>query len=622
MIVSLLVLKTTGAKTSVGSGLAVTGAVFVLPFLLFSGYAGQAADRWSKTTVLRTAKASEVAILGLGLLAISCQSGGWIFGVLFLLAAKGAFFSPAQSGIIPELLPKTQLSRANGLIFLLSFAALVLGPSLASFLPEIWEHQRWKWGFPLVALSVIGWIASFSIPSVAGASVAAPFRWNPFSEIVQGFRDIPFNPALRIPAFGSSYFWFVGALLQITILLLCVERLHAENRMVGYALGILSLGLGAGSLAAALISKDRMDSGIVPVACFLLGVLSLFLSNASSVVSVLVLLAAIGFSGGLFIVPLNVALQFHSSHTRRGRVLATTNFLNMLGVVLASGVICVFHSFLGFSAGTILITEGLLTLFISALMIVWAPEPFIRFLLTCLTSILFRIRTINPVNIPSAGGALLVANHVSFADAFVLSCALERRIRFVMLRQYFELPGLTWMFRLLGAIPISNGRPSKAALRALDQAAQCIKDGDLVCIFPEGRRTRTGSLEPFRRGIERVAELVAENPILPVYVQGLWGIPSSFKKRKGLRDYVMLRRAVTVTVGPSIEDPVTTKSLQRLVQELAPQTQEVAEDFLPHDEVALSLNCASRMVTREPCPVCVRRFRSTRNNEFGELIRS
>jgi acyl-[acyl-carrier-protein]-phospholipid O-acyltransferase/long-chain-fatty-acid--[acyl-carrier-protein] ligase len=595
MIVSLLVLKASAPANSMGNGLAAAGAVFVLPFLLFAGYAGQAADGWSKTAVLQVAKAVEVATVCLGLLAICFQHLTWAFGVLFLLAIKGTFFSPAQSGIVPELLPKKHLSRANGWMFLLSFAALVLGPGLASFFSAIWERQLWKCALPLVAFAIIGWIASLFLPHVPSSNIRSAFRWNPVNEIVEGFREIHCDPQLCRAAFASSYFWFVGALLQITILLFCVERLHAENLVAGYSLGMLSLGLGAGSLAAALLSKDRIDLGIVPVAGCLIGILSFFLSSAWNIKSVLVLLAALGFGGGLFIVPLTALLQYHSSRSRRGRVLATTNFTNMVGVVLASGVISALHGLLGFSAATILITEGLLTLFISAWIIKSAPEPLIRFLLTCLTRISFRIRTVDALNIPAEGGALLVANHVSFADAFVLSCAVQRPIRFVMLQRYFELPGLKWMFRLFRAIPVSNDRPSKAAIRALHEAAKSIADGDLVCIFPEGRRTQTGSLGGFRRGIETVADLACGSPIVPLYLEGLWGIPSSFKKKKALRDCLILRREVTVRVGQPVEGTVTTKSLHGLLQQLGRQIQDVVPtssvtgDFRSNDELAQSL---------------------------------
>jgi acyl-[acyl-carrier-protein]-phospholipid O-acyltransferase/long-chain-fatty-acid--[acyl-carrier-protein] ligase len=240
----------------------------------------------------------------------------------------------------------------------------------------------------------------------------------------------------------------------------------------------------------------------------------------------------------------------------------------MLGVLLASGVFWVMRDLLEFSAVTVLAIEGFLTLCATAHIIYRAPEPFIRFLLLSVTRIFFRVRAVAADHIPCEGGALIVSNHVSFADAFVLSCATDRPIRFLMLRRYFEIPGLKPIFRLLRAIPISNDRPSKAALRALKETATYIQNGDLVCIFPEGRRTRTGFLAEFRRGTERIAELAGARPILPVYVQGLWGIPSSFKEKKSLWDYLLFRRTVTVMVGLPVQGPVTTSVLQARVRQL------------------------------------------------------
>src|SRR6204780_219806 len=146
--------------------LALSGAVFVLPFLLFAGYAGQMADRFSKTRVLQITKAFEIVIMAVGMIALVERSIEMLLVVLFLLAMQANFFSPAKYGILPEMLAEAQLTRANGLLELSTFAAIVLGTSAGSFLFARWKDEPLVMGAMLLGIAIIGSLTSLFIPKV------------------------------------------------------------------------------------------------------------------------------------------------------------------------------------------------------------------------------------------------------------------------------------------------------------------------------------------------------------------------------------------------------------------------------------------------------------------------
>src|SRR3984893_13972249 len=168
--------------------LAIAGAVFVLPFLLFAGYAGQLADRFSKTRVLQITKAFEIVIMGVGMAALYMRSVEMLLAVLFLLAMQANFFSPAKYGILPEMLSEAQLTRANGLLELSTFAAIVLGTSVGSFLFARWKGEPQVMGGMLLAIAAVGSLTSIFIRKVPASGSRLPMQWNPFGEVWDGVK--------------------------------------------------------------------------------------------------------------------------------------------------------------------------------------------------------------------------------------------------------------------------------------------------------------------------------------------------------------------------------------------------------------------------------------------------
>src|SRR5215213_6057048 len=185
IVVSMLAVHA-AAEAHAGRQLSLVGIVFILPFLLFSGYAGQLADVYSKRTVLVVTKSLEIAAAGLGLFAFMAGQLQWTYLVLFLIAVQAAFFSPAKYGILPEMLPDRDLSRANGLLEMSTFVAIVAGTAIGSFMFDAWHDRLWIIGVIVVAVAVIGTAASFGIPRVAPARPGGRISLNPWTEIGLG----------------------------------------------------------------------------------------------------------------------------------------------------------------------------------------------------------------------------------------------------------------------------------------------------------------------------------------------------------------------------------------------------------------------------------------------------
>ena len=382
IVLSLLTANQALATGEGSSAIALIGAIFILPFLLFSGYAGYVADVFSKRTVLITAKCLEIVSMGLGIFAFLAGQLPLMLGVLFLMALQSTFFSPAKYGILPELLPDRDLSRANGLMEMGTFLAIILGTSIGSFLFATWNDQLERVGLVLLGLALVGSLASLTIPPVPASGSHKSFPLNPWAEIALGLKRLTHEKVLWLAALGTAYFWFLGALLQMDLILLGKEVMQLNDTQVGLLATFLAIGIGTGSLAAGRLSGDTVELGLVPLGSIGMGIFSLLLSgSASSYAQTAAMLVGLGFSGGLFIIPLQAFLQQKSGAQEKGRVLATTNFLTTVGILIASGALWLLRDFLGIQADTIIALSGVCTFGATAYLLYSLPDFRIRFYL-------------------------------------------------------------------------------------------------------------------------------------------------------------------------------------------------------------------------------------------------
>ena len=568
MVLSLLAVHMAAGSDTGGAYVSLIGAIFILPFFLFSGYAGHVADVFSKRHVLVATKALEIVAMGLAVVAFLIGRLEIMLGVLFLLALQSTFFSPAKYGILPEILPDKDLSRANGLVEMTTFLAIILGATLGSAMFAAWREQLVVIGLCLVGLAVVGTVASLGIPYVPAAAPHKPFHLNPWAEISSGLQRLYSERPLWLTAIGIAYFWFLGALLQMALILLGKEVLGLDDVRVGLLQTFMAVGIGVGSLAAGRLSGDKVELGLVPLGALGIGLSALLLVIAlPAYAAIAATLLTLGVSGGLFIVPLNAFLQQKSGAEEKGRLLATTNFLSTAGILLASGILWVCQSVLRLPADRLLLFFGLGTLLGTVYVLRLLPDFLVRLVLWMLTHTLYRIRIVGQDHVPLRGPALLVCNHVSFVDALLVGASMSRFVRFMMHQAYYDSKYFGWLFRLMQAIPVAGGN-RQAVRQALEQAREALQQGHIVCIFAEGAITRTGNLLPFKRGFERIIDGL-DVPLIPVHLDRVWGSIFSFKDGRSVWKWPSrLPYPVTVSFGAPLPASTTAEQARQAVLEL------------------------------------------------------
>lgn len=558
-----------------GGYLPLAGAAFVIPFLLFSGYSGYLADRISKRSVLISVKVFEMGVMGLGLAAFFSTRIELMLVVLFLMAAHSTVFSPAKYGMIPEMVPEADLSRANGLLEMTTFVAIALGTSAGVLL-----FPTWTLGVATIGIALVGFAASLRITRVPRSGSRAPFRINPFAEVRTGTARLLRDRALALTVLGLSYFWFLGAL---SLLLFGGEARYQTDVRIGLMVISFAMAAAAGSLLAGRWSGDRVELGLAPIGSIGMGLACMAFYAARTFPMVVTALAGMGLAGGLLIVPLNAYLQRRSEAGERGRILATNNFYNAVGLLLASATWWGLHGRLHISAGRLVLWFGILTLAATVLIVILVPEFLLRFALWIATYSLFKIRIVGRENVPSRGAALLVSNHMTHVDGFLIGACFPRYVRFMVWKPFYKMPVFNWLLRMTETIPVGTNGP-RDMVASLKNARHELTQGHLVCIFAEGSISRTGNLLPFKRGMERIVGGL-DVPVIPVHLDGLWGHPLSFSGGRFFWKWPkkLFHYPVTVSFGPPMPSSCTVQEVRQAVTELASEAvaaRKSADDLL------------------------------------------
>ncbi len=569
IIVSMRAVHVAASSDGGSTYLTLAMIVFVLPFLLFSGYAGHLADIISKRRVLVAVKAFEIFIMLCGLAAFFTTRIEWMLVVLFLLAVHSAVFSPAKYGIVPEMLPDRDLSRANALLEMSTFVAIVAGTAIGTFLFDAWKGEPWKIGVVLLVIAVAGFMTSLKITRVPAAGAAARLRWNPLAEVVEGTRHLLRDRPLWLTVLAISYFWFLGALFQSSLLLYGKETLHGTDAQIGLLVTYLAIGIGAGSMLAGRLSGNKVELGLVPLGGMLMSIFcfALYAARGSYTASAVVL-ALLGIASGLFIVPLNAFLQQRAGAQEKGRLIATNNIYNTAGLLLAAGALWLCHDVLRMTPEQIILASGLATAIATIYIVTVVDDFLIRFVLWMVTHTIFRIKIAGQENVPFRGPALLVSNHMTHVDGFFIGASLQRFIRFMVWKPYYEIKPIRWVFRKMKAIPVSaaNRRDMVEAIRAARAELQA---GHVVCIFAEGAISRTGNMLPFKRGLEKIVDGL-DVPVIPVHLDRLWGSIFSYEGGKFFWKWPKaIPYPVTVSFGAPMPSTSTAQEVRQAIQELS-----------------------------------------------------
>jgi len=592
-----------GFTEPVGSDfvLSAGSACFLLPFLLLAAPAGYAADRFSKRSVMIGCKVAEIVIMIMGILVILSGNLYIMFLVLFLMGAQSAIFSPSKYSSIPELVRPDRISAANGVIGMTTMFAIIGGTVVGNYL-FTWttlagdqatsggtilpgQHNWWISAVVLVGVAVLGWIASLFIGRLKPANPERVFPRNPAAQTVKDLAALIANRPILLAALGSSYFWAVGALAQLNIDKFAQFELLVEQQYVGILLGVLVLGIGIGSFMAGIWSAGKIELGIVPLGAAGMAIAAICMSMVPAVTGeassspyycTCGWLLALGMAAGLYDIPLLAFMQERSPRQSRGRILAAYNFMAFSGMFLASAAFGLLGGTLGLSARQIWLMVGVVTIPVFVLIAWLVFTPMMRVLVGLVIRLLYRVRIEGAENVPAEGGALLVANHVTWADGALLYMNCPRHIRYVAHADYIGGRILARLARDTGTIPIMPGR--KSTVRALRNAREAVKQGDVVGIFPEGVLSRTGHMQGFTRGFLSIIN-GTDVPIIPVHLGGLWGSIFSFERNKFFWKWPRrMPYPASIAFGPPIHNPADAQQVRLAVQQLEVKSMEVNKD--------------------------------------------
>jgi len=550
-------------------GVFMIGNLFAVPFLIFSMTGGFLADRFSKRSVTIGTKIFEIAAMLFAIFAFHQGNPYLAYTVIFLASTQAALFGPSKYGLLPELLPSELLSWGNGVLELTTFLAIISGTVAGSFLAQKFHDNPAIAGLIYGACSLFGLGASFLIARVPAGDPSKKFRFNIFGDLGEKWQLVRPDRALKLAIIGNTYFWFLGALLQFVIVFYGREILHLDELPGSYLQAALAIGIGVGSFAAGYLSGGKIEYGLIPLGGIGMAVFGCILSLPGlSFSQVLWLLVALGFAGGFFIVPISALIQHRPAEDKKGGVIAYANWLSFVGVILASAIFSGFTHYLHIGLGTFFAATAIIS-FGAAVYTVWLlPDSLLRLMLWFATHTLYRMDISGAENVPARGGALLVPNHASMADAALVIASTDRPVRFLMFKGSYEHPIVKPFAKVLGVIPISAQQRPREMIHSLREATRALQEGQLVCIFPEGQMTRIGQMMPFRRGMERILKGL-DVPVIPMHIDGIWGSIFSFSGGKFFWKWPRkIPYPVRVTFGKPLPATVTSTEARQTVLEL------------------------------------------------------
>ena len=544
----------------------ILGLLLVLPFILFAPTAGWLGDRFAKHRVIRWSSWFQLFVLGMMCAALwvgttfgkdhSMLALVIVLAAFFLLATQSALLSPAKIGVVKELVGSNRLGFANGVMEGTVILAILLGQIIGGVWFDKWGMQQgldaepWKAAMIPMLWILIGAVISLILchfiqhtkPQGAG-KFSKRVVLKHFSDLMKVRKDLPLWRSTK----GIAFFWGFGGFLQLLLIQIAQERKGSFAGM-GVETALLWLpvvvGIVFGSIAASLICARRNELGLIPVGGLMMTMGMLALAFVPAGWQANALLGLSGCGAAIFLVPLNAYQQDRAPNDERGLVISASNLCNNLAGVFAVG--------LQYSLKALGVPSWIQFIFI-AVICGWAtihiirllPKDFVRLIVLGVFRSIYRLEVKGGDKIPREGGVLLVPNHLSYIDAIVLSAACPRPIRFLMFADCFERKWVGKMARFFDTVPITSSR-AKDAIRV---ASDALNEGAVVCIFPEGQLSRTGGVGELKRGYQMIAKR-AKCPILPAYMDGLWGSVWSFAEGNFLKKYPRsLQYGVNVAFG-------------------------------------------------------------------------
>lgn len=554
---------------------------FILPFFLFSATAGQVADKFEKSKLIRIFKLAEIGLMILAGIGFYLHSIGFLLCVLFLLGTQATFFGPVKYSILPDHLQTDELIGGNALLESGTFLAILLGTITGGVLASL------KIGTTLVAIlcllmAIAGYITSLSIPK---SKTNAPQLKLSFNFIEESWRIIRYtftNQDLYLAILGISWFWLVGATYLAQFPTYTKDVLHAQASIVTLFLAVFTAGIGAGSLFCNRLLKGRVHATYVPLAALGMTVFAIdlvvashkptditgplvtlfqFLGQLSNwrIIADLFFLAA---CGGVYIVPLYAILQKDSDPTHRSRAIASNNIVNALFMVISATVTSLML-LVNFSITAVFMLLAITNLFAAIYIINLLPEALLRSFMIWVFKTLYRVEVHGLENYYKSGQrVLIVANHTSFLDAALLATFLPDKLSFAIDTNIAKRWWIQFFLKFVNTYSVDPTNPlaTKSLIEYLEQDHR-------VVIFPEGRITVTGALMKIYEGPGLIADKAGAK-LLPIRINGAQFSPFSYLRGKvNIRWFPKITLTILEPRSIDLPESITGRERRQLISE-------------------------------------------------------
>jgi acyl-[acyl-carrier-protein]-phospholipid O-acyltransferase/long-chain-fatty-acid--[acyl-carrier-protein] ligase len=546
--------------SAVGRSIIITLALglFMMPFILFSIFSGQLADKFDKSKLIIWIRFTSIFATLIGISGFYLHSYALLLIAIFLAGIEATLFGPSKYSILPDHVQKYELIAANGLIEAGTFMAILFGMILGGVIISATGGKVDATAFALLVISVGGLISSLFIPSTEPGSERLQLKFNIFTDIKEALDYARKDEDVFLSILGISWFWLIGGIMMSQLPNFTIDNLFSDYSVFTLLLTLFSLGTGLGSIICNRLLKGQIDTQYVPISMLLMTLfmfvfwysstfftekehllgIHYFLSTLHGLaVSFSVLMLA--FFGGIYIVPLYALIQVQSKRSHRSRIIAVNNLMNAVFIVSAS-IVSIILLGIGVTVSNIILILAITNLFTTVYIARILPDRILKSIAQTIFHLIYRVEVIGIENFYKAGDkVLIIANHASFLDPPLLGAFLPKQLVFAIdtyqAKSWWIRPFLSY-FR---AFPIDPTNPM-----ATKTLIEKLKNNEPVVIFPEGRITVTGSLMKIYEGPGLVADKAGAK-LLPIRIDGVQY--STFSRLKG-KMKLRLFPKITITI--------------------------------------------------------------------------